>query len=659
METPSAAGGAARSMVSAAPGVPTMRRSPLWASHAVAAALLAFAVGGAVSAWGHDVFTIRVIDEATGRGVPLIELRTVNDVTHVTDSAGVVAFDEPGLMGHRAFFHVAGHGYEFPADGFGYRGVALDVTPGGSATVTVRRVNIAQRLYRVTGEGIYRDTALAGLQAPLRRPLLAGMVLGSDSVLNTVYRGRIHWFWGDTNRPGYPLGNFHVPGATSLLPSAGGLDPDVGVDLDYFLDEDGFAKETAHMPGEGPTWLAGLVALPSAAGGESLFASYAKIRPPLEAYERGLCRFDDATECFLKIADFPLDAPLRPDGHPFLHEANGVRYAYFATPYPLVRVRATPEDLQHLERYEGFTCLVPGTRLADRRLDRDGDGRIVWGWKRGTEVVLPAAQDDLVKAGLLQPEECLLCLRDVDSGAQVLAHGGSVYWNAYRRRFVMIAVQLWGSSALGEVWYAEADTPVGPWVYARKIVTHDEYSFYNPKQHPMFDKDGGRAIYFEGTYTATFSGAKVRTPRYEYNQVMYKLELTDPRLALPVPVYRDGSHLHTGAPAGGAPPAAPAFFAPDRPAPGTVPVFDVAAPGEPTRLSLTPQGAQPPIFHALPAGPDKDPSGTAALCPFAGRDGRIAWHSVDAHDAPAGHVRIPEPLCLVWESPSQVPLPVE
>ena len=94
-----------------------------------------------------------------------------------------------------------------------------------------------------------------------------------------------------------------------------------------------------------------------------------------------------------------------------------------------------------------------------------------------------------------------------------------------------------GSSFLGEVWYAEADTPLGPWVYARKIVTHDDYSFYNPKQHPIFDQDGGRIIFFEGTYTTTFSGNKDPTPRYDYNQVMYQLDLADPRLALPVAVY--------------------------------------------------------------------------------------------------------------------------
>jgi hypothetical protein len=92
----------------------------------------------------------------------------------------------------------------------------------------------------------------------------------------------------------------------------------------------------------------------------------------------------------------------------------------------------------------------------------------------------------------------------------------------------MIALQGWGSSMVGEVWYAEADAPEGPWSRARKIVTHDDYSFYNVRHHPYFDD--GRYLYFEGTYTAMFSGAKVRTPRYDYNQIMYRLDLDDPRL---------------------------------------------------------------------------------------------------------------------------------
>jgi len=103
----------------------------------------------------------------------------------------------------------------------------------------------------------------------------------------------------------------------------------------------------------------------------------------------------------------------------------------------------------------------------------------------------------------------------------------------------MIFNQVGGSSSnLGEVWYAEADTPVGPWAYARKVVTHNRYSFYNPKQHPYFDKDGGRVIYFEGTYSYMFSGdEKQSTPYYDYNQMMYRLNLDDPRLALPEALY--------------------------------------------------------------------------------------------------------------------------
>ena len=49
-------------------------------------------------------FAVTVVDEQTGRGVPLVELKTVNEVRYVTDSAGVAAVDEPGLMGTIGLF---------------------------------------------------------------------------------------------------------------------------------------------------------------------------------------------------------------------------------------------------------------------------------------------------------------------------------------------------------------------------------------------------------------------------------------------------------------------------------------------------------------------------------------------------------------------------
>src|SRR5688572_20568625 len=119
-----------------------------------------------------EYFKIHVIDEQTGRGVPLIELRTVNSISHWTDSGGLIAFREPGLMDREVFFHVQGHGYTYPKDFFDNRGVKLTPRAGGSAAIKVQRVNIAERLYRSTGQGIYRDTLLLGEPAALREPAL-------------------------------------------------------------------------------------------------------------------------------------------------------------------------------------------------------------------------------------------------------------------------------------------------------------------------------------------------------------------------------------------------------------------------------------------------------------------------------------------------------
>src|SRR5262249_46061831 len=118
----------------------------LWSS---AVMLLAAAAPRAAA----DYFEISVVDEQTGRGVPLVELRTVDQTRYWTDSQGLVAFRAPGMMNQDVFFYVRSHGYEFPADAFGFRGRALKTVPGQQGQLRVRRTNVAQRLYRVTGYG--------------------------------------------------------------------------------------------------------------------------------------------------------------------------------------------------------------------------------------------------------------------------------------------------------------------------------------------------------------------------------------------------------------------------------------------------------------------------------------------------------------------------
>jgi hypothetical protein len=605
-------------------------------------------------------FQIKVIDEQTGRGVPLVELSTTHNLRLYTDSQGVVAFYEPGLLDQDVYFHVKSHGYEYPQDGFGYRGRGVRITAGGSAEFKVKRINIAQRLYRITGGGIYRDSELLGLPVPLEKPVLNGLVFGSDSVLETVYRGKLFWLWGDTNRPAYPLGNFHASGATSLLPSAGGLDPDVGVNLSYWVDDQGFARGMADVPGDGAIWLDSLVVLPDADARERMYAAFARVRSLAETLERGFVEFNDATERFEKIAEFDINATVYPGGHPVAARVGETEYLYFARPFLLTRVPATRSNFLDITKQEAFTCLKEGTRPEDQQVERAADGGIQYGWKRNTPALGMREEAELVKAGVLKPEESLLQCRDVETGKTVLMHGGSVYWNAFRGRWILIATEAFGTSMLGEIWYAEADTPVGPWVYARKVITHDAYSFYNPKQHPVFNKDGGRVIYFEGTYTTLFSGNPTPTPFYEYNQIMYKLDLADPRLVLPVPIYqlcaeRERFTCRKGAPVNLIS-ASIAFFACDRPTPGLVPIYSAPSGSRSTKLiagapTTAPEGSAAPVFYALPPGAAPDRSTVVALHEFVSPDGNERTYAASDDPFRPAFTRIETPVCYVWRNP--------
>src|SRR5437868_2140071 len=202
-------------------------------------------------------FAIEVVDEQTGRGVLMVELLTTSNVGFYTDSAGLVAFDEPGLMNKKVWFGVSAHGYEFPADGFGSRGVSLETKPGGTARLKIKRLNIAERLYRITGQGVYRDSVLLGRKPPVAEPLLNAQVTGQDGILTAIYRGKLYWFYGDTNRLSYALGNFSMTGATTELPQQ--IDPSAGFQLHYFTGRDGFVRPMVPIGGEGVVWLFGLV----------------------------------------------------------------------------------------------------------------------------------------------------------------------------------------------------------------------------------------------------------------------------------------------------------------------------------------------------------------------------------------------------------------
>jgi hypothetical protein len=259
--------------------------------------------------------------------------------------------------------------------------------------------------------------------------------------------------------------------------------------------------------------------------------------------ENGFVLYNDKKDVFEKLKDAPIDPPIFPTGYPSrARNESGTEHIYFTAPYPAVRVRADRESYLDLSSYECYTCLKAGTVYRDKNhveLDRTTDGKINWAWRKNTPPLKPSEQQELIAAGKMKREDSPFRLQDVESGKPIQLSNCSCFWNEFRRRYVMIASEGFGATMLGEVWYSEAERPEGPWVQARKIITHankkdDAHDFYNPTQHPFFDQEGGRVIYLEGSYVNTFSGNAHPTPYYEYNQIMYRLDLSDPRLKLTV-----------------------------------------------------------------------------------------------------------------------------
>jgi hypothetical protein len=619
-------------------------------------------------------FRVTVVDEETSRGIPAVKLTLTNSAEYWTDNAGVVAFWEPDLMGQPVYFRAETHGYEIePEPWFGMKGPVLTATPGGSGTVVMKRRNIAQRLYRWTGQGLYRESLMLGDRVPDLIEHGKLPIMGQDGGDAVLYNGRLYWLWGDSNIPQLNLAIYRSTCAVSDLPGRGGLDPDVGIKLTYLRDQMGNARGMINLPGT-VYWYAHPRVVHTSSGAERFLTNYMEVSGgDMRTVERGLVEFNNDSAVFDFVTSYPVDTAV-PFGRmvgavPFRHTEGGREYLYYPAYYPAVRCPSDYESQNNLQNYEMFTCLKPGARFdgTASQLDRDEDGNLRWGWRAGTSIVDENDMTKLIEAGAMDESERWYAARDIETGERVHSHQGSVYWNEYRKRWVCIRLEMWGRTLIGETWYLEGDTPLGPWVFARKIVTHKwedhDAAFYIAGQIPYFDKEDGRVIYFKGSLSAQFGSAKNPAQRHNYNMFMYKLELDDPRLILPVPVYevkaKDGAT--TGARYG----TKEAFveterdrdivwYAPDRQGPGTIPVYQSHEDGGRVRLAAErPRGPDAkPVFHALPALTDDTTSAvkqTAPLYEFVGADG--SGHIYSTAETVDGYTKTAGAVCRVWPSP--------
>jgi hypothetical protein len=427
---------------------------------------------------------LEVVEEGSGWPVPLVELRTTHGVRLITDNAGIAAFDLPEWMGRETWLTIQGNGYGVKADGFGYEGVRFTPQPGGKHQIKITRRIIAKRLGRLTGAGRFAESQRCG-----RFPEWVDTgIAGCDSVQNAVHNGRMFWAWGDTALAGYPLGVFDMTGAFTAVQPLDSFEPPLRLAFNVIHTGEGKPRGIAKMPGTGPTWVSGVASLPDKNGKAQLVGTYIKVRGYLEAWQCGLCVWDEESNRFrrervvwTKSAETP-DRPPVPDGHPAIwKDDTGKPWVLFGNPFPNLRFPATYEAWQDAATWE---------------------------------VLKPQAQ-----------------LKAAGSDAKVIPHSGSIAWNPWRKRWVTVFVESGGKpSGLGEVWYAEAPQPGGPWGPAVKVLSHPNYSFYNPRLHPEFTPGDSPVLLFEGTYTSEFADRPEVTPRWNYNQILYRLDLDDPAL---------------------------------------------------------------------------------------------------------------------------------
>eukprot|EP00050_Salpingoeca_kvevrii_P022060 m.120590 g.120590 ORF g.120590 m.120590 type:complete len:289 (+) comp9581_c0_seq2:290-1156(+) len=245
---------------------------------------------------GSPWLRVDVVEQGSNWPVPLAELRTVSGLKVVTDNAGTAVLDAPELFlpsrsseANRksrskigcdvVYLHVCSHGYECTRDAFGYAGVQVVPEPFGTVRIELRHTSIARRLGRWTGSGLFAESRKCGQRQEWRDAPL----VGQDSVLMCRHGDLLFWVWGDTLLQHYPLGVFHAVAATSSLTPISRFEPPLEPRLEYFVrkvdDCDGGGGDNeddqgpvrpygvAELPGEGPTWLSGLISLRDAAGG--------------------------------------------------------------------------------------------------------------------------------------------------------------------------------------------------------------------------------------------------------------------------------------------------------------------------------------------------------------------------------------------------------
>ena len=201
----------------------------------------------------------------------------------------------------------------------------------------------------------------------------------------------------------------------------------------------------------------------------------------------------------------------------------------------MIRVPATASVLATTADYQANTCLQPGSDAQHPRLNHEKNGTLRWLWQTNTGPVNPWIFARWPQQGKVKARQYIVPLRAVTTGKPVIVRADSVAWNPYLNRWLLIGESTsamaattqkrmidgkpwvctagiylrrignreWmvvnndGSGSLEDIYATVGDTPLGPWVYAQRIVDFPLMSFYNPSQDVFFNRHGGRRVFLK------------------------------------------------------------------------------------------------------------------------------------------------------------------
>jgi hypothetical protein len=254
----------------------------------------------------------------------------------------------------------------------------------------------------------------------------------------------------------------------------------------YFEGSDRMPKKMLPVTDPGVVWLFGLVEVEDKNRNHRLVAHYSRHLKLGQMVEHGIAIWNEPIQQFEKQVTFELDNKWRfPRGQAVRIKHEDSDYIYFTESFANVRAKASLESLLDPLQYQALTWDTETKNYT---------------WQTELPPTTQKEEAEFIAQGSMRDSQAKLQIRDIQTGKPIQLHRASIDWNTYRQKYVMIACQIddkSNPSYLGEIWYSEARGIEGPWNQAIKVATHPRYSFYNRQ-----------------------------TPRYDYNQLMYRLDLS-------------------------------------------------------------------------------------------------------------------------------------